>query len=260
MMQKSVFGCFAVLLLLSLTGATLAQTTPAPAQPPNPSPTVTPPAGPPPCPTVSVQTQAGRRARDGEPVSFSANIAGGDPKVVPTIIWSTSAGSITKGQGTRRIDVDTTGTGSTPDREIRAEVWVGGYAAQCLVQSSGSVTILAPAIKFGDFGVVDEETLKKNLDALSTYFSQSPDNLYVIGYAGRNSERGFALSWLTRMKEALVTSGLSPRRIAAIDGGFREEPRFDFWIVPSGAEPPSPTPTVKRSEIVFPKAGPRRKP
>ena len=198
--------------------------------------------------------------RDGELIAFSLNIANGDPKVQPTIIWSTSAGTITKGQGGRRIEVDTTGAGSTSDREVRAEAWVGGYAPQCLVQASSSIKIIAPAVKFGEFGVVDDETLERNLDALSKFLSQSPDNLFLIGYAGRNSERGFTADWLRRIKEDLVKDGFSPRRIAASDGGYREEPLFDFWIVPRGAEPPRPKPTLKASDIAQPKARPGEKP
>jgi len=198
--------------------------------------------------------------RDGQRVNFTTNIAGGDPKVVPTIVWSTSAGAITQGNNTRRIEVDTTGAGASPDREVRADVWVGGYAPECVLQAVGTVKIIAPAAKFGEFGMVDDQTLKSNLDALTTFLTQSPDNLYVIAYAGRNSERGFTYNWLKRMKDALVGAGITPRRISAVDGGFREEPLFDFWIVPIGAEPPRPAPTVNRNEIVYPKTAPVRKP
>ncbi|HKP70784.1 MAG TPA: hypothetical protein VJV05_15960 [Pyrinomonadaceae bacterium] len=232
---------------------------PTPSPTPKPSPTAT-PVPTPPCPTVSVQGLGGRWVQDGQPLAFTLNIAGGDPKVQPTIIWSTSAGTITKGQGARRIDVDTTGAGGTPDREVKADVWVGGYAPQCVLQASSAVKIIAPATKFGEFGVVDDETLDRNLDALSTFLSQSPDNLYLIGYAGRRSERGFTADWLHRIKEALVSDGLSPRRIAVIDGGYREEPLFDFWIVPRGAQPPRPSQTLKSSDATQRKTRPAGKP
>jgi len=89
-----------------------------------------------PCPNISVQAQAARTVRDGQPITFAANIAGGDPKVQPTILWTTTAGVITEGQGTRRIVVDTTGAGYTPDREIKAEIWVGGYSDSCVPQAA----------------------------------------------------------------------------------------------------------------------------
>jgi hypothetical protein len=261
MKNKRVFLFLVVSFFFLLIGSTTAQqVVPTPSPSPRPSPTATPTPGPPPCPTASVHPQPGRPIRDGEPVGFVLNLAGGDPKVMPTIIWSTSGGTITKGQSGRRIEVDTTGAGSTPYLEVKADVWVGGYAPQCVVQATSAVKVISPAIKFGDFGVVDDATLERNLDALSKFLSQSPDNLYLIGYAGRDNERGFTVGWLRRMKETLVRKGLSPRRIATIDGGYREEPLFDFWIVPRGAEPPRPEPTLKTSDIVQPKTKPGGRP
>jgi hypothetical protein len=267
MIQRAVIGFLAVLFFLSLVETVRAQhvfpsptPTPTPTPAPKPSPGATPAPGPVPCPSVNVQAQPGQPVRDGQPVNFMANIAGGDAKVVPTIIWSTSAGAITQGNNTRRIEVDTTGAGKTHDREVRAEVWVGGYAPECVLQASATVKIIAPAVKFGEFGVVDEQTFKGHLTTLVTFLSQSPDSVYLIAYAGRNSERGFTQNWLRRIREGLVAAGVSPGRIGGTDGGFREEPLFDFWIIPAGAEPPRATPTIKRSEIVYPKTAPVKKP
>lgn len=262
--MRTVVGVFPVLLFFLLIGTVRGQYVfPSPSPTPTPKPTPPPSApapGPAPCPTLAVQVQPGQPVRDGQRVTFTANIAGGDPKVQPMIVWNTSAGAITQGHNTRRIEVDTTGAGATDYREVKADVWVGGYAPECLLQASGTAKIIGPAVKFGEFGLVDEQTLKNNLDAVASYLAQSPDNLYLIAYAGRNSERGFAYNWLKQMKDTLVAAGISARRIAGVDGGFREEPLFDFWIVPIGAEPPRPTPTVKRSEIVYPRTPPVKKP
>jgi len=211
-----------------------------------------------PCPTLTIQAQPPQGVRDGQRVYFTANIMGGDPNVVPVIVWNVSAGSIVQGQNMRRIEVDSTGAGGSSDREIKAEPWISGYAPECMVQSFAVVKVIPPAAKFGAFGEIGDEPFKQNIDALAAFLSQSPiDNVYVIAYAGRTSERGFAANWLRRIRAALVTAGIEPRRISAMDGGFRETPVFDFWIVAPGAEPPSPSPTIKRSEIVYPKAPPK---
>lgn len=263
-MQKAVALLFPILLLIAATGAAPAQyvfRSPTPTPRPSPSPSPSPTPGPAACPAVTVQVSPGGQVRDGQRIMFTANINGGDTKVVPTILWSTSAGVITQGNNTRRIEVDSTGAGSTPDREIRAEIWVGGYAPECVLQAAGTAKIIGPATKFGDFGVVDDATLKTNLEALAAFVAQSSDNVYLIAYAGRNSERGFTYNWLRRIKEGLVVAGVAPRRVLAMDGGFREEPLFDFWIVPVGAELPRPQPTVRRDEIVYPRTtAPPRKP
>jgi len=229
-----------------------------PAQTTRPTPAPAPAA---PCPTLSVQAQPQQGVRDGQKVYFTANIIGGDPNVVPVIVWNVTAGSIVQGQNMRRIEVDSTGAGGTPDREIRAEPWISGYAPECTVQSFASVKVIPPAAKFGAFGEIGDEPFKQNIDALAAFLSQSTtDDVYVIAYAGRTSDRSFTNNWLRRIRTALVTAGVESRRISAMDGGFRETPLFDFWIVAPGAEPPSPSPTIKRSEIVYPKPLPKTTP
>jgi hypothetical protein len=263
MTQRAVLGTFTI-LVFSLFAATA--TGQFVYRSPTPTPTPKPPieapqnATPAPCPTVAVLVQGQQVIRDGQPIAFMANIAGGDPKIVPTIVWSTSAGLVSQGQGTRRIQVDSTGAGGTFDREIKAEVWVGGYAPECVLQAGATVKVIAPAAKFGEFGEVDAQTLKTNLDALASFLSQSPDNLYLIAYAGRNSERGYTYTWLKKIKDSLVAAGIESRRVYTVDGGFREQPLFDFWTVPAGAIPPQPTPTIKRTDIIFPRTVPPKKP
>jgi len=261
--QKTFALCLTVfvwaLLVCTAEGQIIRYPTPtrSPTATPSPSPTATPRI---PCPTLNVQVQSQQPVPDGQPVIFVANLGGGDPRVVPTIIWNVSAGSIRDGQGTRRIQVDSTGSGSTSDRMIAADIWIGGYAPECVLQASGRVRVIPPAVKFGDFGELPPEPFKKNMEALAAFLAQTNDNLYVIAYAGRKSERGFAFNWIRKIREELNAAGVSARRVSAVDGGFREEPLFDFWIVPPGSQPPRPTPTVNRNEIVYPPATPARKP
>ena len=255
-MQRAIVVLFPILLALSLAGTARAQIirfpTPTPTPRPSPSPTPTPEPRVLPCPNVSVQAQPGQAVRDGQPVTFALNIGGADARVLPTILWNLSAGTVKDGQGTRRLTVDSTGSGSAPDRQIVADVWVGGYAPECLLQASATVKIIAPATKFGEFSEVEADVLTQNLKIVSDFLAQSPDNLYLIAYAGRKSERGFTFKWVQRIKAELTAAGIAPRRILAMDGGFREDPLFDFWIVPQGSEAPRPTPTVDRREIVYP--------
>ena len=262
-MYRAAFVISAMILIAVFGGAAHGQRvfTPTPTPSPSPSPTPAPEPKAMPCPNVSVQAQGARSVRDGQSITFGANIAGGDPKAQPTILWSTSAGVITEGQGTRRIVVDTTGAGDTPDREIKADIWVGGYSADCVLQASSTVKVVGSAKKFGEFGDLPAETVTFHLKTLAEFLSNNAtDNLYIIGYAGRKSERGFAGNALRKMRTELTAAGVSPRRINAVDGGFHEEPLFDFWIVPPGAEPPRPAPTVDRREIVYPKTSPAKRP
>jgi len=226
--------------------------TPTPTPGISPSPTPTPQPRPSACPRVQVQTQTGKTVRDGQSLTFAANITGGDPKVQPTLLWNVNAGFVKSGQGTQKIEVDSTGAGTLPDRELVVEVWVGGYAPECVIQESTRVKIIAPATKFGEFGELEWKAITENLKVLADFLAQSPDNLFVIVYAGKKSERGYAFNWMRKLKDELVFDGLAQRRILAMDGGFREDPAYEFWIVPVGAEPPRPSPTVRREEVEYP--------
>lgn len=211
-----------------------------------------------PCPKVEIQSSQGRLLRDGQPVTFGANISGGDPNVIPTIIWNVSAGSIRDGQGTRRIEVDSTGAGTY--REIVADLWIGGYAPECASQATAAVRVVGPAVKVGEFGDLPADKEGEHVASVAAAVSQTNDNLYVIAYAGRTNVRGYAYNALRRIKASFVAAGLSAQRIGTIDGGFREQSAYELWIVPEGAEPPRPAPTVDRKEIVYPKTTPARKP
>jgi len=78
------------------------------------------------CPVITVNCPG--LASGGEVVTFTAVITGGDPAVVPSFSWTISAGTITSGQGTSSITVD---TGSFGLSSVTATVQVGGYPQQC---------------------------------------------------------------------------------------------------------------------------------
>ncbi|MDI1242724.1 MAG: hypothetical protein PSX80_12480 [bacterium] len=215
-----------------------------------------------PCPQVAIQTPTPRAIREGQPVSFNARILGGDKNVTPSILWNVSGGSIRDGQGTPRVDVDSAGSGAY--REIVAELWLGGYAAECSIQPPPyRLSVIPPASKLDEFGQVTLDEENEKLTAAVKAAQYGNDKIIVIGYAGRNSERMFASTALRRMRDQMFRSGLPAARVAAYEGGFREQPAFEVWIVPEGAEPPKPTPTIDRKDIIFPpvkRATPSRKP
>jgi len=172
--------------------------------------------------------------------------------VTPSILWNVSAGSIRDGQGTTRIDIDSTGAGEY--RVIDAELWVGGYPPECQAQSTPHrITIIPPATKLDEFGTISVDDENEKLASAVKAAQFGNDKVYVIGYAGRTSERMFASTALRRMRDQIIKSGFPGARIGAYDGVFREQPAFELWIVPEGAEPPKPSPTIDRKDIVFPR-------
>lgn len=245
-MKNALFGAIPALLGIFLP-CVFAQ-----APPPVPVPVEKAPAGlANPCPTIQIQAPSGKIIRDGQPVTFGVNIAGGDPNVAQTIVWSTSAGTIVGGQGTKSIQVDSTGAGS--NREIIAELWVGGLSPECTAQASAGVRVAGPPAKVEEFGDLPVDMENERLATFASALPQSNDHIVVIAYAGRNNVRGFAGNGLRRIRNQLAASGVPGDRISITDGGFREEAAYEFWLVPEGSEAPRPSPTVDRKEIVYPK-------
>jgi len=79
-------------------------------------------------------------------------------------------------------------------------------------------------------------------------------NGYIIGYGAR------VIAWeFTQVPDGQLTAYYVERdlaihfghlKITTIDGGFRERATAELWIVPRGASPPAPSPTVSRNEVV----------
>jgi len=262
-MKKYITGL--VPLAAFLFAVTAFGQTPPPPPKPNPQ---NPPAGQPgqpvqpaviPCPQLQVQVANPRIMRDGERVVFAANVGGGDPKVQPIYSWSVSSGTIINGQGTRNITVDSTGAGN--DRQIIADLLIAGYSYECNVRASATVQVAAPPQKVDEFGDLPEVDEAGKLNSIVNFLKQgSPDRVYIVGYAGRNNVRGYAADVLRRMRAFLQNAGAPMDKIVAMDGGFRETPAYEIWVVPIGSDSPRATPTIDRKDIVYPKPPPRTPP
>jgi hypothetical protein len=87
------------------------------------------------CPVVTVSTSS-ESTPAGQDVSYTANVSGGGGDY--TYNWSISAGSITSGQGTSSITVDSKGMANS---SITATLEVGGMSRSCSNTSSATASI-----------------------------------------------------------------------------------------------------------------------
>ena len=92
---------------------------------------------PPPCPTVSIVCRSKADAKG--PLTFEANVQGGDVDLVPTYQWSVSAGKISAGQATKKITVDATGVS---DEFVTATVLLGGVDPLCPATASCTIELV----------------------------------------------------------------------------------------------------------------------
>jgi hypothetical protein len=203
-----------------------------------------------PCPTVDVSCPS-EPVKPGTPITFTANVSGGDSNVTATYNWTVSAGTITSGQGTSSITVDTTGLPN--NSSVTATVDVGGYDRSCSTSDSCTTGITeAPGPrKIDEYGNIRFNDEKARLDNFAIELQNDPmAQGYLVCYGGRRGRTGEAQRRCDRAKDYLVTTrGITADRIVTVDGGFREDLTVELWIVPSGATPPAATPTVDPSEV-----------
>ena len=197
------------------------------------------------CPVVRISCPTSDVEAGTEP-TFTADVSGGDPNVTPTYNWVVSAGTITSGQGTPTIRVETVGLGG---QRIMAAVAVGGYRRECRAESSCTVSVAArkaEAPKGVAYVVIDSGEEKARLDRYAAALRQEPGaQAYVITYGGRTSGPDVARKAGERVRDHLLKAcPIECVRVVTVDGGYREEPTTELWIVPAGATPPQPTPTV----------------
>lgn len=205
----------------------------------------------PPCPTVSVSCPS--EVDPGAPITFTASVNGGPSNLSVTYNWSVSAGTISGGQGTSSITVDTAGGGG---QTVTATVELGGVDPVCSRTASCSTSVKNPVAitpnKFDEYGNIKFNDEKARLDNYAIQLQNDAGSQgYIIAYGACEGE-GQARA--DRAKNYLVnTRGIEAGRITAVDGGCREELTVQLWVVPTGATPPtaseasvSPCPQCKR--------------
>jgi hypothetical protein len=191
----------------------------------------------PPCPTISVSCPDAVDV--GSPITFTATIgAGGPPNV--TYNWSVSAGTITSGQGTTSITVDTAGLGG---QTVTATLELGGLDPACTKTASCSTQVKPPVVvtctKVDEYGNIKFNDEKARLDAFASRLqTEAGSTGYIIGYGTCEGE---GLARANRAKDYLVnTRGIDAARITTVDGGCRAELLVQLFVCPPNATPPTP--------------------
>jgi hypothetical protein len=194
-------------------------------------------APPPPCPVVSVSCPTDVEAN--QPVTFTASVSGGPSGASWTYNWSVSAGTISSGQGTSTITVDTNGLGG---QSVTATVSIGGADPSCTGTTASCTTSVkpppTPARKFDEYGNIRFNDEKARLDNYAIQLQNEPGSTGTIivygSCVGEGQQRG------DRAKDYLVnTRGIEAGRITVVDGGCRAELKVELWVVPQGAAAPT---------------------
>ena len=201
-------------------------------------------------------------------VTFSSDVAYGGTSPL-NYTWTVSPPSvrILSGAGTNTITVDSTGlckqkmtailvvddgSGDTSCRQMaQASVDVSCRPEPRCPQPCRTPGCMPPCQAFDEFPSVAFDDDKARLDNLAIELQNSPDATgYLFVYSGKNSPVGRADRLGARALDYLTnTRGLLSNRLTVINGGYREEDYWEFWVVPQGAQAPQPNPTVQASEV-----------
>ncbi|MBD0325220.1 MAG: hypothetical protein ICV68_02245, partial [Pyrinomonadaceae bacterium] len=190
----------------------------------------------PPCPEISISCPTSE-VLVGSPATVSVNVTGGgNPSV--TYNWSVSAGTISGGQGTPSITIDTAGLGG---QTVTATVEIGGLPPECDRTRSCSFTVSTPDVaacrifdQYNDLRFNDE---KARLDNFAIQLQQEPGSTGY--YAIWGSCEGEGQRRADRAVDYLVnTRGIDPSRIrTVVDPNCRETLTVELHICPAGANP-----------------------
>ncbi|HYE13500.1 MAG TPA: PEGA domain-containing protein [Pyrinomonadaceae bacterium] len=208
-----------------------------------------------PCP-YPVNVTAPAQVGDGDIVTFTADV-GYTGQSALNYTWTVSppAARILTGAGTPTITVDSAGLGN---RRLTAILVVddgsGDRNCRQTAQAATAVTGIRPPEgpkRFDEFPSVAFDDDKARLDNLAIELQNNPGaSGYIISYAGRRSRAGEAERMNRRAAQYLTsTRGISAGRVVTINGGYRESNSYEIWIVPQGATPPAPTPTINPADV-----------
>jgi hypothetical protein len=181
-----------------------------------------------------------------QPITFSANVAGGSPNVAQVFQWAVSAGKIVSGEGTNTITVDTTGLAG---QSVRATLSMPGYqdlscTASCVVQIPNELPVCR---KFDEYPKITRNDEKARLDNYGIALQNDPtSSAYVIVYPGQNGKAGEVQQQATRVVDYLSNSrGIDKGRIVVVIGPARSAMSTELWVCPQGAKAPTPGGTME---------------
>jgi len=187
------------------------------------------------CPTVSV-TGPSSTVQPGETMTFTANVSGGSQDT-PTYNWTVDKGTIVEGQGTPTITVSTEGL---TDTTLTATVDIGGLCASCPQTSDSETGVIAgrPTFRETDsFGPLANDEVRARLDAYFVELQNDPSAQgYIINYGPARQ---------VTAREKLIRNHIAFRkfdasRIVIVNGGEEPEVRTRLFVVPQGADAPTP--------------------
>ncbi len=123
------------------------------------------------------------------------------------------------------------------EKEIRTQLWIVPEGAEHPNISKDEKADLPKAAKFEEFGQVSNGELRYFTDKFFLELANKPDARgYIINYG----KTKLALNRERVLRDRINLRRIPEARIKFIRGGNKREVTTELWIVPEGAEPPTP--------------------
>ena len=198
----------------------------------------------------------------GEPLIFKVRSTGTPHTTKPEFKWKVSGGTITDGQGTDQITIDTAGLGGL---QIIITAELSGASLGCNGSASATTQVAPPPIAcglgFDAFGDIKFEDEKARLDNFAIQLTNEPlSSGYILMTAGQETFQNEAAKRLDRTRSYLVNvRGIDSERVITLDCGFTTDLTVKLYIAPLGSTPPpcSIFIEIPISEVKFTKPRPK---
>lgn len=188
---------------------------------------------------AKIEVSGGGVIQPGEPMIFTANVTGLTKNSTLEYEWKVSSGTISSGQGTPSIAVDTIGLS---DINITAEVKIKGLHFYCTntVSSSGVVRKKIPIIDPDEFGRLPDNEIKARIQNL---YVELDNNLTAQGCIINYGTDKEIANRERQIQKAIKSLKLDVNRLTMVRGGANPNGAgvwTKVWIVPPGADNPQP--------------------
>ena len=215
-----------------------------------------PPVAKSPCP-FPINISAPTQVNEGEIITFTSDVSyGGTDALTRTWIVSPQSARIVGGAGTPTITVDSTGLAG---QQITATLVVSNGSEDPMCRQTAQANTYIPphekrslvAREFDDCSGCSYDDQKARLDNLAVELQNDPTTTaYIFAYGGKTGPAGQGDKLLTRARDYLINHrGIDASRLVTSIGGFRERDSVEVWLVPQGATPPKPSPTVQAGDV-----------
>jgi len=189
------------------------------------------------CPTVDVS--GGGAIEAGEPMTFTATVENYDLSKL-TFKWKVSGGEILEGQDTQIIKVSTKKYSRI---NITATVEIKGLPEGCpaIDSETGSVGCKCSPILYDEFSIPTSMIDKARLDYLvSELAKEAVSHIVIIEYFKRTTLESAVKRKIRKITDYLINQKKLEKSRFTISVGESDENRTRFWIVPPGADNPTP--------------------